>query len=63
MEFYKYWFSPAFKAKSEQQSLNQGKDLKHRYGADGHVHKSQCMVIFRDSSAIYIYICCHATNT
>jgi hypothetical protein len=63
MEFCRYWSSPVFKAKSKQKRLNREKDLKHRYNTDGHVHKSQRMVRFRGSSDIYIYVCCHATNT
>jgi hypothetical protein len=60
LEFYKYWSSPAFKTKSEKKRINCGKDLKHRHDTDGHVRKSQRMVRFCGSSAIYI--CCHATN-
>jgi hypothetical protein len=56
MEFCRYWSSPAFKAKSEQKKLNHGKYPKHIYGADGHVCKSQRMVRFCGSSAIYMFI-------
>jgi hypothetical protein len=56
LEFCRYWSSPTFKAKSEKKRLNCGKDLKHRYDADGHVPKSQCMVRFCGSSAIYMYV-------
>jgi hypothetical protein len=56
LEFYKYQSSPAFKRKSENKRINRGKDLKHRYDADGHVRKSQCMVRFHGSSAIYMYV-------
>jgi hypothetical protein len=41
LEFYKYWSSPEFKVKSEKKRLNGAKDLKHRYGADGHICKLQ----------------------
>jgi hypothetical protein len=44
LEFYKLWSSPKFKAKSEKKRLNYGNDLKHRYGADGHICRGQCMV-------------------
>jgi hypothetical protein len=56
MEFYRYWSSPAFKAKSQQKKLNCGKDPKHRYDTDGHVRKSQLMVRFRGSSAINMFV-------
>jgi hypothetical protein len=56
LEFYKYWSSPAFKAKSEQKRLNRGKDSKHRYDTDGHVRKSQHMVRLCGSSAIYMFV-------
>jgi hypothetical protein len=42
-EFYNLWSSSAFKALSEKKRLYRGKDLKHIYGADGHVHKSKRM--------------------
>jgi hypothetical protein len=38
-EFYKLWSSPEFKAKFEKKRQNRGNDLKHRYGADGHIQK------------------------
>jgi hypothetical protein len=44
LEFCKLWSSLEFKAKSENKKLNHGNDLKHRYGADGHIHRGQCMV-------------------
>jgi hypothetical protein len=53
LEFCKYWSSPEFKVKSEKKRHNRGNDLKHRYGDDGHIRKSQHMVRFRGSSAIY----------
>jgi hypothetical protein len=56
LEFYKYWSAPEFKVKSEKKRLNGAKDLKHRYGADGHICKLQCMVRFRGSSAIYMIV-------
>jgi hypothetical protein len=56
MEFCRYWPSHTFKAESEQKRLNCGKDPKHRYDANGHVGKSQRMVRFRDSSAIYMFV-------
>jgi hypothetical protein len=56
LEFYKYWSSPASKEKSEKKRMNYGKDLKHRYDADGHVCKLQCMVRFYGSGAIYMYV-------
>jgi hypothetical protein len=56
LEFYRYWSSPAFKAKSEQKRLNRGKDPKHRYDVDVHVRKSQHMVRFCGSSAIYMFV-------
>jgi hypothetical protein len=56
MEFWKYWSSPALKVKSEKKRMNRGKNPKHRYGADGHVRKSQCMVRFRGSNALYMYV-------
>jgi hypothetical protein len=40
LELCKYWSSPAFKAKSKKKRIDRGKDPKHRYDADGHVHKS-----------------------
>jgi hypothetical protein len=43
-EFYKLWSSSAFKLVSEKKILCCGKDLMHRYGADGHVCKAKCMV-------------------
>jgi hypothetical protein len=46
-EFCKLWSSPEFKAKSEKKRHNRGNDLKHRYGADGHIWKGQCMVRLR----------------
>jgi hypothetical protein len=56
LEFYKYWSSPEFKVKSEKKRMNHGNDLKHRYVADGHIRKSQCMVRFCGPSAIYMNI-------
>jgi hypothetical protein len=56
LEFCKYWSSPASKEKSLKKRMNCGKDLKHRYGADGHVCKSQCIVRFYGSCAIYMYV-------
>jgi hypothetical protein len=56
LEFYRYWSSPAFKAKSEQKRLNRGKDPKHRYDANGHDCKSQRMVRFCGSSAMYMFV-------
>jgi hypothetical protein len=56
LEFYMYWSSLAFKAKSEKKIINRGKDLKHRYSADGHVCKSQRLVRLYGSSAIYMYV-------
>jgi hypothetical protein len=56
LELCKYWSSPEFKAKSEKKRMNRGNDLKHRYGADGHIGKSQCMVRFRGPSVIYMNI-------
>jgi hypothetical protein len=38
-EFYKLWSSPEFETKSEKKRQNHGNDLKHRYGADGHIWK------------------------
>jgi hypothetical protein len=43
-EFCKLWSSLEFKAKSEKKRQNHGNDLKHRYGADGHIRKGQRMV-------------------
>jgi hypothetical protein len=43
-EFYKLWSSPEFETKSEKKRQNHGNDLKHRYGADGHIWKGQHMV-------------------
>jgi hypothetical protein len=56
LEFSKYWSSPEFKAKSEKKRMNRGNDPKHRYDADGHICKSQCMVRFHGPSAIYMNI-------
>jgi hypothetical protein len=56
MEFCRYWSSPAFKVKSELKRLNHRKDSKHRYNADGHVCKSQRMVRYCGSSAIYMFV-------
>jgi hypothetical protein len=56
LKFCRYWSSPEFKAKSEKKRLDRGKDLKHTYNADGYVRKSQHMVRFRGSSAIFLYI-------
>jgi hypothetical protein len=61
LEFYRYWSSLAFKEKSKKKRFNHGKDPKHRYGTDGHVHKSQRMVRFRGSSAIYMYVAMRLT--
>jgi hypothetical protein len=47
LEFYKFWSSPKFKAKSKKKRLNHGNDPKHRYGADGHICKGQRMVRLR----------------
>jgi hypothetical protein len=47
LEFYKYWYSPKFKAKSEKKRLNHGKDPRHRYDTNGHIRKSRHMVRFR----------------
>jgi hypothetical protein len=52
LEFYKYWSSPEFKTKSDKKRLNGGKDPKHKYDTDGHIRKSQHMIIFHGSSAI-----------
>jgi hypothetical protein len=41
LEFYKLWSSAEFKAKSEKKRQNRENDLKHRYGADGHIRKGQ----------------------
>jgi hypothetical protein len=60
-EFYKYWSSPEFKMKSEKNRQNHEKAPNHRHGADGHIRKSQRMVRFRGSSAIF-FLYCHATN-
>jgi hypothetical protein len=49
--------SSAFKSKYEKKRLNCGKDPKHRYDANGHVHKSQRMVRFYGSSAICMLSC------
>jgi hypothetical protein len=43
-EFYKLWYSPEFKAKSLKKRQNRGNNLKHKYGADGHIQKGQRMV-------------------
>jgi hypothetical protein len=56
LEFCRYWSSLAFKVKSEQKRLNHGKDLKHRSDAGGHFRKSQRMVRFCGSSAIYMFV-------
>jgi hypothetical protein len=56
LEFCKYWSSPEFKAKSKKKRLNCGKDPKHRYDTDGHIRKSQRMVRFCGSSAIYMNV-------
>jgi hypothetical protein len=56
LEFYRYWSSPEFKVKSEKKRLKLGIDPKHRYDANGHVHKSQRMVRFHGSSVIYLYV-------
>jgi hypothetical protein len=57
LEFCKLWSSSAFKVKSEKKRLNRGKDLKHRYDADGYARKSQRMIRFLGSSAICIVSC------
>ena len=44
IEFCKLWSSSAFKLVSEKKRLNRGKDLVHRYDADGHVRKAKRMV-------------------
>jgi hypothetical protein len=62
LELCKYWSSPAFKAKFEQKRLNRGKDPKHRYIADGHARKSQYMVRFYGSSAIYMFVLMRLTH-
>jgi hypothetical protein len=56
LEFCKYWSSPEFKAKSEKKRMNYGNDPKHKYGADGHIRKSQHMVRIRGPNAIYMNI-------
>jgi hypothetical protein len=56
LEFCRLWSSPTFKVKSEHKRLNRGKDPKHRYGVDGYVHKSQRMIRFCGSNAIYMYV-------
>jgi hypothetical protein len=56
IELCKYWSSPTFKAKSEKKRMDRGKDTKHKYGIDGHVRKSQHMVGFYGSSALYMYV-------
>jgi hypothetical protein len=56
LEFCKYWSSPEFKEKSVKKRMNRENDLKHRYGADGHIRKSQRMVRFHGPSAIYMNI-------
>jgi hypothetical protein len=53
-EFYKLWSSSAFRALSEKKRLCHRKDLKHRYGADGHVRKSKRVVI---ASVVLSAIC------
>jgi hypothetical protein len=55
LEFYRYWSSPEFKVKSEK-GQNHGNDPKHRYDTDEHIRKSQCMVTFHGSSAIYMNV-------
>jgi hypothetical protein len=56
-EFCKLWSSRAFRALSEKKRLYHGKDPKHKYDADGHIHKSKRMVrVGVVLSAIYIYI-------
>jgi hypothetical protein len=60
----KLWSSSAFMVLSKKKRLCRGKDLKHRYDSDGHVHKSRRIV--RDGvvvSDIYIYIYCNVTNS
>jgi hypothetical protein len=56
LEFCRYWSSPKFKVKSEKKRQNRGKDPKHRYNVDGHILKSQHMVKFHGSSAIYMNV-------
>jgi hypothetical protein len=56
LEFCMYWSSPEFKAKSEKKRMNRGNDPKHRYDADGHIHKLQCIGRFCAPSAIYMNI-------
>jgi hypothetical protein len=36
--------------------MNHGNDPKHRYDADGHIHKSQHLIRFYGPSAIYMNI-------
>jgi hypothetical protein len=40
----KLWSSSAFRAVSEKKRLCHEKELKHRYGTDGHVCKSKHMI-------------------
>jgi hypothetical protein len=57
LQFCKPWSLSAFRVISEKKRHCLGKDLKHRYGVHGHVHKSQHMVRFRGSSAICMLSC------
>jgi hypothetical protein len=56
LEFCKYWSSPEFKAKSEKMRMNRENVPKHKYDADGHIRKSQCIVRFCGPSVIYMNI-------
>jgi uncharacterized membrane protein len=40
----KYWVSPKFIEMSMKRRQNQGHELKHTYGTDGHIHKAKKMV-------------------
>jgi hypothetical protein len=43
-EFCKLWSSSVFRMVSENKRLCRGKDLMHRYGADGHVRKAKRII-------------------
>jgi hypothetical protein len=57
LEFCKLWSSSAFRALSEKKRLYRGKDLKHKYDTDGHVHMSLRMVRLCGSSSICMLSC------
>lgn len=50
------WSSAGFKAKSEKNRRNRGRQGLHRYGGDGHLRKVKRMVNYRISNCYLLYI-------